>query len=471
MTMRFVPAMFPDEMYTSISNRHDQLEGAHYTRAGSSATATWHKYPREFSRYSLLFEKKILDFNAFAWAHTFAPMLPPASITEKKIADLRLSKLETKMCSECIKNDIKALGAAYFHRSHNFPGIDVCHSHGVRLAFTCAACNVPHSGHKVSAYYTCIASLEQTKNITKDTSNIELRIAIFLHHYLNRSREMTNPHQHDTAIHSRAIDLGLYYKTQFSKKSITKFTNNYYTENLPNTYFDSTLTSQYRTEPFKILRILFALFQNFEQYCNYYNNHGTLNSIPGKTGQILQSRNKFLIQLQNSHASNAEDFQKANWALTAWLRKEDSSWTSWALSKHFISPTQKRVAELRALEPLLYDDGMPPERVTFARISKALGIKGSYSPRHHRKEIHLEYCNLTESFHHYYIRLILWTAQQAENETLTIAALSNRITVSTKKIKPLVEQWKWVGADQLIHTNTLPKSINELKIDKKWTLN
>lgn len=472
MTINFVPMLFPDELFTSISNRHDQLQGAATTDA--SSTETTHSHRRGLNRYNALFKTNTLNFQEFAWSHTFAPLLSHFSTTEQKIRS-QSTRSETKMCTKCIKSDIATFGVAYSHRSHNFPGIDVCHLHGTRLSIVCEVCDVSHARHKLSSYYSCATSpMNSQAGTVSEPTSTEHRLALFLHKYLNRPRELAAADRQELTLHSKAIDLGLYKTNQFSRNCIIDFTNEHYKNNPTNTIFDIATVSWSKNASFATMRVLFALFHTFEQYCHYYNNHSTVESVPGKIGLVLRRREELVTHLLESELPTIERFQEAHPILTAWLRKEDPSWTSATLCKHFASNSyttriQHRLSSIKALEPTLYNSERRPERVNFSQIWKSLGFKRKYQAKSVGKATRSVCEGLTESTHHYYVRLILWAARCGSQETMPIATLARLTEISARRLKPVLEHFDWLGSDSMIDTRSLPKTVSAMNINRKWT--
>lgn len=90
-------------------------------------------------------------------AHTLYPLLAifnglsfPAgsrSATSNKAtnAPKRLSAEPTRLCLECLREDLATCGVRYIHRSHQIPGVEVCSKHASPLLYKCLHCECSFS--------------------------------------------------------------------------------------------------------------------------------------------------------------------------------------------------------------------------------------------------------------------------------------------------------------------------------------
>lgn len=90
-------------------------------------------------------------------AHTLYPLLaifnglsfPAGSrrATSNKAtnAPKRLSAEPTRICLECLREDLATCGVRYIHRSHQIPGVEVCSKHASPLLYKCPHCECSFS--------------------------------------------------------------------------------------------------------------------------------------------------------------------------------------------------------------------------------------------------------------------------------------------------------------------------------------
>jgi hypothetical protein len=89
-------------------------------------------------------------------AHTLYPLLAifnglsfPAgsrsATSNKANAPKRLSAEPTRLCLECLREDLTTCGVRYIHRSHQIPGVEVCSKHASPLLYKCPHCECSFS--------------------------------------------------------------------------------------------------------------------------------------------------------------------------------------------------------------------------------------------------------------------------------------------------------------------------------------
>lgn len=60
-------------------------------------------------------------------------------------APKRLSAEPTRLCLECLREDLATCGVRYIHRSHQIPGVEVCSKHASPLLYKCPHCECSFS--------------------------------------------------------------------------------------------------------------------------------------------------------------------------------------------------------------------------------------------------------------------------------------------------------------------------------------
>lgn len=156
----FFPTAFPDETLHSVLSRYARLCGGSSRKAafaGERAAASFTQNVATPSRLGDLVEAlpcgARFSVPQIIARHTLLPYYAPfltsiqlqqaqASMAgEGKGLMLKLginaSRIEwasrTRFCSECVEEDIRRVGAAYWHRAHQLPGVLVCPNHGTLL--------------------------------------------------------------------------------------------------------------------------------------------------------------------------------------------------------------------------------------------------------------------------------------------------------------------------------------------------
>lgn len=156
----FFPTAFPDETLHSVLSRYARLCGGSSRKAafaGERAAASFTQNVAFPSRLGDLVEALPygvrFSVSQIIACHTLLPYYAPfltrnqlqqvqASMTgEGKGLMLKLginaSRIEwasrARFCSNCLEEDIRRVGAAYWHRAHQLPGVLVCPNHGTLL--------------------------------------------------------------------------------------------------------------------------------------------------------------------------------------------------------------------------------------------------------------------------------------------------------------------------------------------------
>lgn len=103
----------------------------------------------------------LADARAWLWGHTLYPLwgvfserlVQKAWLAQVSVgsgrgfarftgANIKRFSPAFSMCWDCVRDDISEFGRAYWHRSHQVLGVEVCHRHGARLLTRCPVCAV-----------------------------------------------------------------------------------------------------------------------------------------------------------------------------------------------------------------------------------------------------------------------------------------------------------------------------------------
>lgn len=155
-----IPAWLPDETLFSLASRFHVLSGNRLASAttqalfGSPTHGCEHDFPTNLSKLSRRTGGVLGDASAVAMTRTVLPFYLPLQTSAASAAALRslvdrsdrvlkfrLGILTSrfrgnhplKACRQCMSADATRFGAAYWHLSHQLPGVWVCHQHGELL--------------------------------------------------------------------------------------------------------------------------------------------------------------------------------------------------------------------------------------------------------------------------------------------------------------------------------------------------
>jgi len=159
-----VPPFLPDEVIISVVGRFHILSGNRTT------TATFQELfncaPFNLSAWipphlEMLAPRIGEDMEACTLeilrAHTLYPLLAifnglsfpagsrSANSNKATNAPKRLSAEPTRLCLECLREDLATSGVRYIHRSHQIPGVEVCSKHASPLLYKCPHCECSFS--------------------------------------------------------------------------------------------------------------------------------------------------------------------------------------------------------------------------------------------------------------------------------------------------------------------------------------
>lgn len=156
----FFPAAFPDETLHSVLSRYARLCGGSSRKAafaGERAAASFTQNVAFPSRLGDLVDAlprgACCSLSQIIARHTllpyYAPFLTRYQLQNAQVSmagesrglmlklGINASRIEwasrTRFCPECLEENIRRVGAAYWHRAHQLPGVLVCPDHGTLL--------------------------------------------------------------------------------------------------------------------------------------------------------------------------------------------------------------------------------------------------------------------------------------------------------------------------------------------------
>ncbi|MDI4669394.1 TnsD family transposase [Pseudoalteromonas shioyasakiensis] len=165
---------FEGEHVISLMVRHHLYSGIRdYGNAMSCLTDDYKQpVPYDFSRplYRDIYEAfaPSMNYETFLGKYTpyyyYAPFLPASlsnQSSDKRQSAKNINRVKCatqwRHCGECVKDDIKNIGEAYYHVAHQIPGMSHCVKHGTPLFVPCNCCyrdlrllhwiGLPHESH------------------------------------------------------------------------------------------------------------------------------------------------------------------------------------------------------------------------------------------------------------------------------------------------------------------------------------
>jgi len=159
--LSFFPTPLPDETLYSVVGRYNRLGGFADDRStstklfGNANSGFMHDFPCGIDTLCAAVDGWAEQHSSIIREYTILPFYEPflsenalQEVTEamrhgkgeriKFILGLNSSRLDARhplrACPVCINEDATTLGAAYWHRAHQLPGVHVCYSHTTPLA-------------------------------------------------------------------------------------------------------------------------------------------------------------------------------------------------------------------------------------------------------------------------------------------------------------------------------------------------
>lgn len=122
---------------------------------------------------------------------------------------------ETKVCLQCIEEDVRDYGSPHLHRSHNVPVVTACWKHKSRLLNQCPICACPievRNDLVLSPWTGCLCGyrfeVSDEKSKSDPVSSNDVDLAKFAHDVLNKLPEEVVAEGLPRVLRGRAIELG-----------------------------------------------------------------------------------------------------------------------------------------------------------------------------------------------------------------------------------------------------------------------
>ena len=189
------PTFYPDELFFSVGARYnDHMRYPHGVGAvedifGAKIRMTSIVLPNRLGHFIESLSPNIAqDTDQILSEHTFLPLYRPF-LDAKDFDDLRGKMLNSNRtplgfftrsvsqtgviayCTQCLCEDRETYGEAYWHRTHQALGIDVCHKHGTHLSYF----EIPRDGYVAQFYSAEKHAVDSPSNdLRKTRTEVEL---------------------------------------------------------------------------------------------------------------------------------------------------------------------------------------------------------------------------------------------------------------------------------------------------------
>ncbi|WP_143492738.1 TniQ family protein [Pseudomonas amygdali] len=157
--------------------------------------AEWREYPKfkfpEFLSKHHITESVLND-------HTLHPL--NAALGRSRAFTEVTPKTWTRICPQCVLEDIEEHGSPYIHSRHVLLSVVVCSIHGSSLADTCPYCSITIKKHDITQLRICSARYKYSKKSNAQKKSTLGLYAKFIADLLQYSGAMTNRGKADAII-------------------------------------------------------------------------------------------------------------------------------------------------------------------------------------------------------------------------------------------------------------------------------
>lgn len=468
-------------------------------------------------------------------AHTLYPLLSifnglsfPASsrrTTSNKAtnAPKRLSAEPTRLCLECLREDVATYGVRYIHRSHQIPGVEVCSKHASRLLYKCPHCECSfRRGYNLALVpwrrCTCKKYVFDSISSGQEVNPVALSYAQFAAKLLQSAPHSTvSPHMLVESYRERARAIGCSWgndrvshvrvKTEMEKfygKAFLSRTDTAYREDRLSEWL-KMLNDSCVTEPPLGRHLLFAhfLFRNAAQFLASISatsgNERTVGieqpavkrrTIDVGTGKAskpsIEQRIAGILRDLAERARDIpdcsiEDLWKSHYGLMKRLVSLDLGAITLLrrklqqLKTKAIDPTKvphrsekdvERARSVMATAAALYASVAKPEKITINRLAKEAGWNPAALNQHAFPATLRALEEYAESNWHFYARRILWA--KLTHKRAAISVVRARSGVEYHRSLVLMHFFQDVDLSLPYDADTITRLLAERGIQRDW---
>lgn len=442
-TVPFFPPSQPDETLNSRVSRYHVVAGNSSSRAtltelfGSPRTGLYQVVPPgiEILANRLPGDPSDNLLNILS-ENTLLPLFQPfiGHVDSNASKQSFLSRLprrvlgkngEAYLCIQCVQEDEKTFGIAYWHRAHQAPGVTACWKHRSQLLSSCPGCRLPFQRecNLLDATWNtcpqCANNLFETRAMERCSDNA-YHFATFAHDLLNANYPPIPPDVLALAYRSQIQAMGF---VRGSKTALAEFTESLvavlgddFIRSVDPAYATGKTTFWLRfnyydggmdmpiTRHLLLSMHLFGTAERFLQAVRDLLPAAAPTSERKKSGHPTsstnaaqeESRKRIRHEIKLDPSITMERLWKKAYRATAWLFEHDRRWLSDTLTPQQSKPENKTLTqsdedrrqdrhfaslvEVRARQLIASKE--KPERVTMGRLLTYLPLKSGFIQRH-----------------------------------------------------------------------------------------
>ncbi|WP_374554281.1 TniQ family protein [Aquitalea pelogenes] len=423
---------------------------------------------------------------------------------------------EAHLCLECVRDDQRAYGVPYWHRSHQIPGVSICWKHRTPLLDSCPVCGCPFLLSKKLLgipWQPCRCAWQpNVASLPSGQDSIAHEYALFAHDLLIGNLPPIPPQHLFTTYKERAIQLDFtrgsmvaveqlqdaiidHYGEPFIKEVDAAYASARRKNWLRLTSYQSALDTPITRH---ILLSLY-LFGGVEQLSHQLRNGGK--KMKGEPSSELQGangaskdteislqqkefhRSKVLKAKQRRPTTTIQALWKQSFKSMSWLYDNDLTW----LQKHVLQP--QTATSTKTIGPAADDERFAakvdnfsrtyfannsgkPLRLTIGRLMGCIEkrLRTFYGDRE-RFPLTFERIDYhTESLWHFRARRILWAIDelQALGEMISTANIASVSGVSFHWVNDIVDYCEWHCETLALQSIDIPSFLLRSGIPHNW---
>jgi hypothetical protein len=408
---------------------------------------------------------------------------------------------DAKLCVSCTEEDERTHGVAYWHRSHQIPGVSVCWKHQEQLISSCPNCRFPfqRQNRLLSLPWTpCRCNNVLIHQAEKcDVDPLELAYATYAHGLLIENIVPVSPEIIMNTYRAKIREKGYVRGSMpalkefqesmidelghvFLKKIDPAFSTNRAQSWLRLTYLESALDMPI-TRHLVLGMYMFGTAHNFNNHIQTILNENDtsrrkkgLKAEPDQNSVRDEFRKKILTVLNKGFPISMENLWKKQYRAVAWLFDNDKTWLNKTITEKEQNTLNKSKVKIRSVGQLdqefarlaedysrkLFEAEGKPQRVSIGKILAGLPKKiGSDSKNRERYPILFSTIDLCrESSWCFSARRILWSIDELKRigENIVATNITKRSSVGYRAVEDIMLFCKW-DVELLSNTSVKPK--------------
>ena len=415
---------------------------------------------------------------------------------------------ESRLCVECLKEDISGRGIGYWHRGHQLPGVQACWHHQRPLLQGCPVCRRPfaRAHHLLSmpwANCPCGWKPAEHSNATK-SNDVDVRYAEFAARLLESNLPPLKPGQLIRAYRHKIAAHGLVRKTSVSWTAVLEALHSEFGEE-----FLAATDTAYRAGqlrwwlrlavlegqlelPFTRHVILsMFLFGDFESFkaCVLAQNAEPLEKLRVRKKDIEREEAQPKLQVMRNKVRHLQAQQptltldqlwKKSYATADWLYQKDRPWLLQTLqaqppqaadTEGYLEQDVNFVDAITAGLDGLYEAQAKPQRVTKDRLR---GLLPKVIPITQMKERYPRASKLIdaskESYWHFILRRVVFGVAEARRLQASPAntAIRKLSGVHSVAFEAILSHFNWEAEQMVLPSFDAKPELVRLGINRQW---